>query len=202
MTNANTFSPLFHRPTFECSISEGLHLRDPSFGGVVLLVCAIGSRYVDDPRVKQPGESHASAGWRWFAQVDISRRDLFRPPRLNEIHTYLLAAMYGAGLFRGQLIWVLLGVAIRMIQEVGAHMKSLYKSTPNAQDEMWKRCFWYVQRSLPSLFGMTTVANLRPFRVLFNYDVGLASNNGRPPGWSENECVRFFSARLRPQLSL
>jgi hypothetical protein len=45
---------LLHRPTFEKEIAEGLHKRNATFGAVVLVVCAIGSRYSDDPRVQLP----------------------------------------------------------------------------------------------------------------------------------------------------
>jgi hypothetical protein len=142
MRSYNDDLPLLHRPTFEHAVSEGLHLRDPSFGGVVLLVCALGARHVDDHRVWLPGGNKRSAGWHWFTQVDISRRDLFRPPRLYDIQTYILTAWYGSLVFRTQLTWVIIGIAIRMIQQVGAHLKRLYKTTPNAHDELWKRCFW------------------------------------------------------------
>jgi hypothetical protein len=144
MTNYNIDLPLFHRPTFERAISEGLHLRDPSFGGVVLMVCALGARHVEDARVWMPGQTRRSAGWKWFTQVDIARRDLFRPPRLYEIQTYILASWYGSLMFKTQLIWILVGIAIRMLQQVGAHTKKVYKPTPNIHDELWKRCFWCV----------------------------------------------------------
>jgi hypothetical protein len=142
MTHFNQELPLLHRPTFERSISERLHFHDPAFGTVVLLVCALGSRHVDDPRVYLPGHTQRSAGWAWFNQVDISRRDLFRPPRLYDVQAYILAARYGSLVFRGQLVWILLGVALRMIQQVGAHRKKIYQCRPNAHDELWKRCTW------------------------------------------------------------
>ncbi|KAF9020649.1 hypothetical protein BDZ89DRAFT_1138498 [Hymenopellis radicata] len=44
-------NPLLHRPTFERSIAAREHLTNTLFGGVVLLVCACGARYSDDPRV-------------------------------------------------------------------------------------------------------------------------------------------------------
>jgi hypothetical protein len=144
MINYHTDLPLLHRPTFEQAIFEGLHLRDPSFGGVVLMACALGARHVEDARAWVPGQTRRSAGWKWFAQVDISRRDLFRPPRLYDIQTYILASWYGSVIFRTQLVWVLIGIAIRMLQQVSAHTKKIYKSTPNAHDELWKRCFWCV----------------------------------------------------------
>lgn len=44
--------PLLHRPTLDRDIANGLHRRDTAFGATVLLVCALGSRYSDDPRVQ------------------------------------------------------------------------------------------------------------------------------------------------------
>lgn len=64
---------------------EGLHRRDSDFGCVLLLVCALGAQYSDDPRVilddawptglsQEETEQFRnwrwhSAGWKWFLQV-------------------------------------------------------------------------------------------------------------------------------------
>jgi hypothetical protein len=161
MTNYNCDMPLLHRPTFEDAISKDLHLHDLSFGSVVLLVCALASRHVDDSRVLLPGGTRRSAGWRWFNEVDISRRDLLRPPRLYDIQAYVLAAWFSSLVYRTQLAWTLIGIAIRLLAQVGAHMKRVYKATPNAHDELWKRCFWYANSCsffsfvfLPSLIAL------------------------------------------------
>ena len=50
-TESNIHMPLLHRPTYYQGIRDKLHLKDISFGSIVLLVCAIGARYSDDPRV-------------------------------------------------------------------------------------------------------------------------------------------------------
>lgn len=81
--------PLFHRPSFETSVAEGLHLQDPSFGATLLLVCAIGSRYSDDPRVLYDGTTSThSAGWKWFEQVSVIRRSFIPPPSLRELQNF------------------------------------------------------------------------------------------------------------------
>lgn len=67
-------NPLFgvlHSPSFRTSLADGLHLRDRNFGSLVLVVCALGSRYSDDPRVFLDGEyTEHSCGWKWFCQVE------------------------------------------------------------------------------------------------------------------------------------
>jgi len=88
-THVNAFLPLLHRPTFENDVSDGLHLRNGGFGGVVSLVCALGSRHTDDPRVLLPGTSDvASAGWSWFEQVQLMRNSGLAPASIHEIQSY------------------------------------------------------------------------------------------------------------------
>ena len=51
--------------------------------------------------------------------------------------------------------WTLLGLAIRLAQDVGAHNPRVNRS-PNAEDELWKRAFWillYYERTLGSFMG-------------------------------------------------
>ena len=85
----NDLLPLLHRPTFEQSVREGLHLRDEGFGSTVLLVCANGARFTDDARVLLDGaEVPQSAGWKWFQQVQMVRKSLLAPPRLYDLQIY------------------------------------------------------------------------------------------------------------------
>ena len=84
--NVNDFMPLLHRPTFEKGISERLHLSEEGFGSTVLLVCAVGSRFSDDPRVFLEGsDSTHSSGWEWFRQVQLVRKSLLAAPRLYDL---------------------------------------------------------------------------------------------------------------------
>lgn len=90
----NSFLPLLHRPTFDKSLTEGLHHRDDGFGAVVLLVSAVGARFSDDPRVilEGTGSTH-SAGWAWFHQVQMVRRSLFSPPSLYDLQVYCVSRL-------------------------------------------------------------------------------------------------------------
>lgn len=85
----NPFMPLLHRPTFENSVAVGLHYADPMFGAVVLLVCAHGARFCEDPRVLSDGtDSPRSAGWRWYEQVSVFRQTLIRRTTLHELQMF------------------------------------------------------------------------------------------------------------------
>ena len=93
--HAVSFLPLLHRPTFEKQMEAGLHFNDEGFATVMMLVCSLGSRFSDDPRVLQDNtDSWYSAGWKWFAQVQNSRKLInVRPPRLYDLQ--ICAVSYG-----------------------------------------------------------------------------------------------------------
>jgi len=64
--------------------------HDAEFGSVLLMVCAIGSRWIEhEPQVLNPnegsGRNQHSAGWTYFQQVQ-------RVPKLYS-HSHSLAAM-------------------------------------------------------------------------------------------------------------
>jgi hypothetical protein len=141
MRHFNTFFPLLHEPTFTRAVASSLHERDRSFAHLLLLVCAHGARFSTDPRVLLPGQPRRAAGWRWFSQTQISRRDVLHAPRLYDIQVYCLASMF-CGAVHYHLAWMLVGMALRMLQDVGVHRKKVYSTVPNAQEELWKRCFW------------------------------------------------------------
>lgn len=85
----NVFLPLLHRPTFETSVLDGLHFRDNGFAGTLLLVCACGAIYSDDPRVRLEGvESQFSRGWKWHNQVPVIREYFYERPTLYELQQY------------------------------------------------------------------------------------------------------------------
>lgn len=87
--DVNVFFPLLHRPTFERSLREELHYRDDMFAAVVLLICAVASRFVDDRRVLLDGvDSWHSCGWKYFDQVQVVRKSLLAPPSLLDLQFY------------------------------------------------------------------------------------------------------------------
>ena len=88
--NLNIFLPLLHRPTFEQAVADKLYLSNHQFGATLLLVCAHGAKYSDDPRVLMPGYTYSTrtAGWRWYEQVNIFRKTLFDKTTLYELQMH------------------------------------------------------------------------------------------------------------------
>ncbi|PCH39377.1 hypothetical protein WOLCODRAFT_29517 [Wolfiporia cocos MD-104 SS10] len=154
----NAYTPLLHRPTFEANIKDGLHLQDEGFGSTVLLVCAIGARFSDDSRVFLTNfhDNTLSCGWEWFKQVQMIRKSLLAPPRLYDLQTFCLTAIFLQGSSAPQACWTIIGVGIRMAQDVGAHRKKVYNDKPTIEEELWKRVFWVLvsmDRSISSALG-------------------------------------------------
>ncbi|CAA7261683.1 unnamed protein product [Cyclocybe aegerita] len=166
---ANTLLPVLHRPTFMRSLARREHLWDPSFGMTVLLVCAVSSRYSDDPRIFTPGdESGLSSGWKYFCQVPIHRNPLLYRSTIHDLQYYTLAIIYLLGTSIPHAAWNILGLGIRYACEKGAHRRKGNASKPTAEDELLKRAFWClisIDRIMSSFLGRPCAINDEDFDV-------------------------------------
>jgi hypothetical protein len=155
----NLFTPLLHRPTFERSVVENLHHHDAQFAMVLLLVCAIGVRFSDDTRIPRQFDAPTSPGWVWFHQAQKMRRPELMKLSLYDLQGYCvrlvdhdvlpsssilfqLSAMFLEHTCPDTVRWNLVGIGIRLAQEVGAHRRVKYGKDPSVQSELWKRAFW------------------------------------------------------------
>ncbi|KAJ6564659.1 fungal-specific transcription factor domain-containing protein [Mycena capillaripes] len=137
--NVNTFFPVLHRPTFETAFARNTHWSDNGFGGTLLLVCALGARYSDDPRVHLPGLPFGTAGWKWFDQVKLS---LCGQPTLYDLQSYCLSVQFLDRTSGPRAAWTLVGFGIRLAQDVGAHRQKLRTRTITPEEELEKRVYW------------------------------------------------------------
>ncbi|KAJ7452985.1 fungal-specific transcription factor domain-containing protein, partial [Mycena galericulata] len=138
--NMNVYLPLLHRPTFEHAVADNLHLRDDKFAANVLLVCAVASRFSNDPRVFD-ADSPLKCGWKYFSQVSPAVEDLvFATPTLYDLQYYCLAIQF-LDASAPQAPWTLIGIGIRIAQDVGAHRQQP-SMRPTVDSELWKRAFW------------------------------------------------------------
>ncbi|KIJ14786.1 hypothetical protein PAXINDRAFT_78504 [Paxillus involutus ATCC 200175] len=153
----NCLAPLLHRPSFERKVIQGDHLHDSSFGAVYLLVCAVGSQFSDDPRVFLEGtDSEHSVGWKYFQQVQMVTNRLLGPPCLEDLQVYCLSVLFLQGTSAVQACWAIVGIGIRIAQDVGAHRRKAYSSKLSVEGELWKRAFWLLvtwDRQMSSTLG-------------------------------------------------
>ncbi|KAJ7097867.1 putative fungal-specific transcription factor [Mycena belliarum] len=139
-TNFNCYYPVLHRPTFERRVQEKLHLRDHRFAATLLMVCALGSRNSDDPRVSlEDQESLHSAGWKWHEQVRVIPKHLIYKPNLYELQTIALSSLFLLAV--SPVAWTQIGFGLRRAQDVGAHRR-MKQSHPTVEHEQWRRVFW------------------------------------------------------------
>ncbi|KAJ7141767.1 fungal-specific transcription factor domain-containing protein [Mycena crocata] len=165
--HVNMYLPLLHQPTFERGVATGLHFREDGFAATVLLVCAVGSRYSTDPRVMTPGgtegvgpykadKGNLACGWVWFDQVPLVGKHLFGQATLYDLQYYCLAVQFLEGSSAPQACWTLIGVGLRLAQDVGAHRRTMRVEQPTVERELWKRAFWvlvYMDRTVSSGMG-------------------------------------------------
>lgn len=156
--------PLLHRPTFFKMLLEKQHHRDVSFGTVVLMVCALGARYSQDPQVLSSGDtSGLSAGWQYFRQVPLHPDGFRVSPVLHDLQYYCVSAslallVWGTllNINRIQLVhvylltssachvaWNVLGLAIQSAMARGVHRRRSTSQKPSKHEELMKRAFWY-----------------------------------------------------------
>ncbi|KAJ7141494.1 fungal-specific transcription factor domain-containing protein [Mycena epipterygia] len=138
----NCYSPVLHRPTFDRNVADNLHLRDHRFGATLLMVCSLGARYSNDPRVILEGEvNFESAGYEWYHQVRVIPEHLMYKPDLYELQTIALSVIYLQVLVPTATSWNQIGFGLRRAQDVGAHRRRI-EPHPTAESEQWKRAFW------------------------------------------------------------
>ena len=76
----------------------------------------------------------------------------------------------------------MVGVGIRLAQDVGAHRRKVYGNKLTIEDELWKRAFWYITSAKSGDF----ITELF-FRLLVVLDRSMSSSLGRPCAIQEEE---------------
>ncbi|KAJ7656527.1 fungal-specific transcription factor domain-containing protein [Mycena polygramma] len=146
-THVNIYVPLLHRPTFQRSMADGLHLGDNGFAATVLLVCAIASRWRVDPGATRVD---LACGWEWFDQVPLVGNRVFSQATLYDLQYYCLAAQFLDGSSAPE-AWTLIGLGLRLAQDIGCHQRNARVEGPSIEHELYKRAYWvlvYLDRTI------------------------------------------------------
>ncbi|KIK70018.1 hypothetical protein GYMLUDRAFT_187563 [Collybiopsis luxurians FD-317 M1] len=144
-TDIDPYLPLLHRKTFEQAIKEDSHLRDRSFGKVVLAVCALASLRTMDPRNMIPGAPcpEHTLGWPYFKQIGVVQTTSFiDPPKLYDLQLFALSVVFLQGTTTSESSWILIGTAIRIGQAIGIHRRGKSGQPKTIERELWNRAFW------------------------------------------------------------
>ncbi|KAH7090151.1 hypothetical protein BKA62DRAFT_788932 [Auriculariales sp. MPI-PUGE-AT-0066] len=181
-TQANVYLCLLHEDLFRKELVQGLQWSDPLFMTVILLVCSIASRLVDDPRV------------------------LVDPQNLAKGKTVTSFDNIHIGSSAPSACYTTPAAGLCMAQEVGAHRKSFYRGTPNLMDELWKRAFWFLivlDRNMTAMFRTPCGIHDDAFDVPFPLEVDdscwdietFALRHSQPAGRPSH--IAYFISRLK-----
>ncbi|KAJ7134517.1 fungal-specific transcription factor domain-containing protein [Mycena epipterygia] len=195
--NVHPTLPLLHRPSFERSVAEGLHLRDAQFGASLLAVLGVASRYSDDPRVFVDGDSSLSSGWKFVDQAQVVRK-LFEP-RVYEVQFYCLMTLFSLGTSAPQASWLYLGLGIRFLQQRGEHRRKREDHKFSPEDELWKRAFWCflsLDRMVCTFLGRPSGIHMEDYDVELPLEVDDEYWGGTQP-LGKPSLLSFFICNLR-----
>ncbi|KIK70176.1 hypothetical protein GYMLUDRAFT_213326 [Collybiopsis luxurians FD-317 M1] len=170
--HVHPYFPILHRPSFEKAVFRGLHLRNRRFGNVVLGVCAIASRFSEDPRVlvESAQKNLRSSGWRWFKQASPIRTPMVQSPTLEDLQSCCLSSLYLVATPLSDLMFAIIGLGIRFAQDMGLHRKK--KLRPNGES------------NLRTVYGELCT---RTFWMLMNLDVFASTAFGRPRATTDDD---------------
>ncbi|KAJ7496334.1 fungal-specific transcription factor domain-containing protein [Mycena galericulata] len=175
--NVNVFFSILHRPTFTNAVSTDTHLSNDGFAGTLLLVCALGARNSDDPRVHlQTVTTCGTAGWKWFDQVRLAGQPLCGQPTLYDLQCYCLAIQFLCCTSGPRACWTLVGFGIRLGQDIGAHRSKVRAGAITLEEELEKRAYWSLVLFDSQLSGSLGRAIAAPSRD-FDLDPPLRSED-------------------------
>ncbi|KAF9968043.1 hypothetical protein BGZ70_007055 [Mortierella alpina] len=139
-TFIHPYMPVLHKPTFMRQYrNPDPHMRPP---GVLLnAMFAIASRYSTHPEIV--GTDPESFGDEYFDRAKRLIDYEYELPRQSSIQALLLMVIYRfTSAKSGGRIWVMLGMAIRMAQDMGMHRSSARWHLPPLETELRKRLWW------------------------------------------------------------
>ena len=108
-THSNIYYPVLHRPTFQRFLDQELHQHDREFGCLLLVVCAIGTRFSHHPYVSDvTAEGTNYCMVQWLSRTrEVMKKPFTSPATLFEVQYYYVS---------GLRVW---------ISVPGAHVESL-----------------------------------------------------------------------------
>ncbi|KAF8193850.1 fungal-specific transcription factor domain-containing protein [Mycena galopus ATCC 62051] len=160
--NFNLFVPVLHRPTFEDALTRRLHTHQEDFASTLLLVCALGILYLTDPGMSD--QARHNLAWGWYDQVQLCGHSLSRQPTTYDLQAYCLAAHFILCVDNPRSSWLIVGFGLRLVQDMGGHLRNLMGPTISIEEELEKRVTWalvVLDGQLGATLGRTV--NLNPF---------------------------------------
>lgn len=168
--HSGVLSVLIHRKYFEECVMRGMVRTDKGFRSLCAwsflnvplrrmltpsltadyAVCAVGARYVDDPRLLPPpsvaaafpGQARLASGFAFFSAAIATSTTPFAAPGLADIQTSILLVAWLLGATSILTSWTIIGFAVRRAIDAGAHRENRTRwSASPVQNQLRKRAF-------------------------------------------------------------
>ncbi|BGO90063.1 hypothetical protein NBRC10512_003597 [Rhodotorula toruloides] len=148
--HSGVLSVLIHRKYFEECVMRGMVRTDKGFRSLYYAVCAVGARYVDDPRLLPPpsvaaafpGQARLASGFAFFSAAIATSTTPFAAPGLADIQTSILLVAWLLGATSILTSWTIIGFAVRRAIDAGAHRENRTRwSASPVQNQLRKRAF-------------------------------------------------------------
>lgn len=139
--------PMINEPLFRHEYGNQPELRkEPEWLALSFCIFMMGSQYVDDVRTRSnPRDKHSRGMLWWHAAKNLFFRSGTVDKPLWRIQCLLLSTLFQYNVpISASRSWILLGGAIRVLLDVGAHRKHAAKKLglSRLEQETYKRVFW------------------------------------------------------------
>ena len=115
----------------------------PSF--LLNAVAAVAARFSTHPAIATPGAQPSDYGHPFFAQAKVMLGSMLSVPTRSTAAALALLAMVGAANDSESEVWMLMGMAVRMSQDLGLHLDSAADTQTTAEDRRCDRVlFWSI----------------------------------------------------------
>ncbi|KAF9514626.1 hypothetical protein BS47DRAFT_1485011 [Hydnum rufescens UP504] len=186
--------PVLDRRNFEDAFNRRLHMESSQLEALVLLVCAIGSTYSNDPRITSNSGNTPGDGWRYF----LHGRDWLQcltPPTLPELQILTLTAYYMRFLSHPHSAWIVVGVGMRRALDVGCHrnIRICHIAKESERWEWWKvfGCLVLLDRDLSAHLGRSPAFHDEDTDIDFSREIGKDTKDS--PGDTYMSCALRLS---------
>lgn len=190
----NFFLPLINKDVFMDNLKHKKY--DRHFGGLLLLVLAVASRFSDDPRVlSSNSDAYLQPGERFFNScMTKTHCKIMEAPKIEDIQMMVLVQAYIKYTAHGKNCWNINGAAVIQALDIGLNMDSSKWFSNPIISETRNRvfyCLFVMDRSMSSLYGRPCVINE------ISIFTDLPSILPQEQGTKTESSIRFFDEMIK-----
>jgi len=139
---------------------------EPGFAALIVVICCLASRHIDDPRARADPEDGGSAGAHWFELFGRLRTAPSADrPTVHTVQAVLVAGVYAIGAGKLSRAFALFAESVTLAIDLGLHRDSeAFDCFDPIEDEVRRRTFFCVylwDKQASSHFGRPPMIRMR-----------------------------------------